>query len=117
MKRKVILATVAMMLILCFACTGALAATDSQLRQLYRKVDTANTQIKVYVLWAMLTPYDDVDWLLDKVDDTVKPVFSYANAIGATVVCEYTYYYIDHQVVAIDPLKVINVGTGTGGTK
>ncbi|MGI6239158.1 MAG: hypothetical protein ACOYI5_05980 [Christensenellales bacterium] len=112
MKRRILLTTVAVMLLLCFATTGALAATQAEMRLLERKVDTANLQIKVYVLVAMLTPYDDVDWLLSMVDATVGPVFAYAASIGATVVCEYDYYWIDGRIVAVDPLKVINVGTG-----
>ena len=112
MKKKALFAIVATMLIMCFVCSGAFAATEGEMRQLYRKVDNANTQIQIYTLVAILTPYDDVDWLLDRVDATVKPVFAYAQSIGVTVVCEYDTYYIDGRIVKIDPLKVINVGTG-----
>lgn len=112
MKKKALLVTVAAMLVMCFVCSGAFAATKGEIKQLYRKVDNANKQIQVYIKVAMLTPHDDVDRLLDRVDATVKPVFAYAESIGATIACEYETYYIDGQTVMIDPLKVINVGTG-----
>ena len=112
MKRKTLLAIVAAMLIMCFACAGAFAATEGEMRQLYRKVDNANTQIQIYTIVAILTPYDDVDWLLDRVDATVAPVFAYARSIGAEIACEYDCYLIDGRIVMVDPLKVINVGTG-----
>ena len=68
---------------------------------------SANRQIEIAVKFAQLTPWNDVQWLLKTVDTIVAPVFSYANSIGAVVVCEYTTYYIDGQYVLVDPLRVI----------
>lgn len=80
---------------------------DAQFKVLDRMVDAANRQIEIAVKFAQLTPWNDVAWLLDLVDSIVSPVFAYANAIGAVVVCEYTTYYIDGQYVLVDPLRVI----------
>ena len=55
-----------------------------------------------------LTPYDDTAWLLRQIDSIVNPIMKQASKIGATVICEYEYYYIDGQLVAIDPIRVIN---------
>jgi len=70
---------------------------------------SANLQIKALVKVAQATPYDDVDWLLARIENIVAPVFAYAESIGATVVCEYEQVVIDGRTVLIDPLKVINV--------
>ncbi len=72
-------------------------------------VFVANARIYSLVRYAQSTPYDDVDWLLNEVDKIIKPVFAYAESIGATVVCEYIPYMIDGREVLIDPLKVINI--------
>lgn len=69
----------------------------------------ANAQILWLVYYAQLTPYDDVQWLLAAVENTVRPVFAYADAIGAVVVCEYTPYVVDGQTVLIDPIRVVKV--------
>lgn len=69
----------------------------------------ANLRISALVKIAQATPYDDVDWLLREVDNTTRPVFAFANAIGATVICEYDEYWIDGRIVLVDPLKVINL--------
>lgn len=70
-------------------------------------VATANRQIEIAVKFAQLTPWNDVAWLQNLVESITAPVFAYANAIGAVVVCEYTAYYIDGQYVMVDPLRVI----------
>lgn len=76
-------------------------------------VTAANRQIELYVRIAQHTPYNDVDWMLTKVDTVV----SYVNFVAANlnlsdyaVECEYVYYEIDGQTVAVDPLKVIYLG-------
>ena len=81
--------------------------SNAQFKTLERMVAVANRQIEVAVKFAQLTPWNDVAWLLDLVQSIVSPVFAYANAIGAVVVCEYTNYYIDGQNVMVDPLRVI----------
>ena len=81
--------------------------TGAQLKVLERMVATANRQIELAVKFAQLTPWNDVAWLQSTVNAIVAPVFAYAKAIGAIVVCEYTSYYIDGQYVLIDPLRVI----------
>jgi len=81
--------------------------SNVQLKTLERMVAVANRQIEIAVKFAQLTPWNDVAWLLNFVQSIVSPVFAYANAIGAVVVCEYTTYYIDGQNVLVDPLRVI----------
>ena len=81
--------------------------SNAQFKALERMVAVANRQIEVAVKFAQLTPWNDVAWLLNVVQSIVSPVFAYANAIGAVVVCEYTSYYIDGQNVLVDPLRVI----------
>lgn len=78
--------------------------------ELIKRVDQANAKIEQYVLIAKMTPYNDVPWLLHKINQTVKPVMDYAARIGATVVCEIRNEYIDGQWVEIDPLHVVNLG-------
>lgn len=71
------------------------------------EVARANAEIEFLVKYAQTTPWDDVDWLLARVDRIVKNVMRTANRLGVTVVCEYTEYVIDGRVVLIDPLMVI----------
>ena len=80
---------------------------NAQFKVLERMVTAANRQIEIAVKFAQMTPWNDVSWLLDLVDDIVAPVFAFAKSIGAVVVCEYTTYYIDGQYVLVDPLRVI----------
>lgn len=91
------------------ACAAQRQPTRAELATLNRLVDAANLQIKVMVLTAQLTPWNDIAWLQRNVDLIVRGVQNYARRIGATVVCEYTYYYIDGHYVAVDPLRVINL--------
>ncbi len=81
--------------------------TGAQLATLERMVASANRQIEIAVKFAQLTPWNDIAWLQNLVESITAPVFAYANAIGAVVVCEYTAYYIDGQYVMVDPLRVI----------
>ena len=81
--------------------------SGAEFRVLVRMVATANRQIEIAVKFAQLTPWNDISWLQNFVDGITAPVFAYAKAIGAVVVCEYTTYYIDGQYVLVDPLRVI----------
>lgn len=110
--KKILLASIAAMLVMCFAFSTAFAATAKELDKLYQKVDKANAKIAEAVEKAMATEKDDVEKLLKKVDQIVDSVMEYADSIGVEVVCEYDYYIIDGHTVAIDPLRVVNVGTG-----
>lgn len=102
-------------LVLVMTCSSAMAcpagdAVQATLNKtLYVMVNTANAQVKALVKVAQATPQNDVDWLVKSTEAVTAPVFAYAKLIGATVECEYDYYEVDGQVVAIDPLKVINV--------
>jgi hypothetical protein len=82
-------------------------ATDAQFDKLAQMVDKANDKILKEVEKAQQTPVDDVDDMLAAVDAIVADVLAYANSIGATVVCEYTEYYVDGQYVLVDPLRII----------
>ena len=88
MKKRFFAALIAAAVAMALLCGGALACTrqSAEVRKLYNMVDEANEKIDRYVWIAKLTPYDDVGWLLWKVDRTVAPVFRYAQQIGATVV-------------------------------
>ena len=88
--------------------------TAYQARLLYRMVDDANRTVEYMVKQAQRTPYNDVWWLLIKVQLVTAPVFLYAERIGAVVVCEYVEYYIDGQYVMVDPLRVVRVNVGSG---
>jgi hypothetical protein len=83
-------------------------ATTKELATLCVMVEAANLTIKGLVKAAQYTPYNDVALLLLAVDCVVAPVFAYGEKIGVEVVCEYTEYEIDGQVVLVDPLRVIN---------
>ncbi len=108
--KKILKIMVAVALLITLMCSVAAFAEPSKQEQkdLKKMVNTANQQIKKLVKAAQKTPEDDVAELLTAVDSIVAPVFAYAEQIGAEVVCEYDYYKIDGQTVAIDPLKVIN---------
>ena len=81
--------------------------SDIQFEKLTKMVDKANSKILKAVQKAQETPYDDINELLATVDAIVANVMSYANSIGALVVCEYTSYLIDGQNVLVDPLRII----------
>lgn len=115
MKKKFLLTLVAALLVLCLAIPAALAATDKEIAKLDKMVDKANLKIAKLVEKAQKTPVDDVDWLLAKVDEIKESVDEYAASIGMEVECSYTTYTVDGQDVEIDPLRVVNVGSGTGG--
>ena len=83
-------------------------ATTKELATLYVMVEAANLTIEGLVKAAQYTPYNDVALMLLAVDCVVAPVFAYSEKIGVEVVCEYTEYEIDGQVVLVDPLRVIN---------
>lgn len=84
-------------------------ATQEEIATLNLMVEAANLTIEGLVKVAQLTPYNDVPYLLYAVDCIVAPVFAYGEEIGVEVVCEYTEYVIDGQIVLIDPLRVINL--------
>lgn len=84
-------------------------ASAKEIRALYKMVDKANKKIDKLIKRAQATPYNDIDWLLDEVEDTVRPVFNYGLSIGVTVVCELEEYYIDGQYVLVDPLRVVSI--------
>ncbi len=111
MKKRLISILICV-LILVMAIPGLALAdqgtyTDEQFDKLVKMVDKANDKIVKAVEKAQQTPEDDVNELLATVDAIVADVLAYANSIGATVVCEYTEYYIDGQYVLIDPLRII----------
>ena len=113
MKKRLI----ALLLALTFVfacCTSSFACffnkQDKEAVALYALVTDANVKIDCYVALAKLTPYNDVEWLLDMIDKTVAPVFAFAEKIGAEIVCDYITVRVDGQTVKVDPLRVINIG-------
>mgnify|MGYP000869326910 CR=1 FL=1 len=92
-------------------CAKTVVSAAGLLKELKLRamVLAANIQIYALVKIAQATPYDDVAWLLNKVDSITKPVLAYAASIGATVICEYEQHWIDGRWVLVDPLKVINI--------
>ncbi len=117
MKKKLLVAFVATMLVFClampaFACSVKAGGSRSEAVKLYMMVDIANAKIDAAVLVAQKTRRDDVAQLLALVEKIVNPVYAYAASIGATVACDEVEYFIDGRWVMIDPLRVVNVGTG-----
>lgn len=116
MKKRLI--SVLMILVLLMSVSSAAMAcsksspTKAEMAKLKTMVATANSTVKALVKTAQATKKDDVNELLKAVDKVNAPVLKYAKKIGATVVCEVEYYWIDGRRVAVDPLKVIN---RTGG--
>ncbi len=94
-------------------------ASRGELLALNIMVEAANVVIEGLVKAAQYTPYNDVALLLFAVDCIVTPIFEYGESIGVEVVCEYTEYEIDGQLVLVDPLRVINPppkgGPGSNG--
>lgn len=113
--KKMLRMLLVLVLVVSMTCSSAMACSTGDVSQaklnkaLFAMVDAANLAVKAQVKIAQGTPYDDVEWLLASTKATVAPVFAYAKLIGATVECEYDYYWVDGQWVAVDPLKVINV--------
>lgn len=83
--------------------------------RLQRMVSNANAKIEMLVIYAQMTPYNDVDWLVARTNAIAAEVMAYAESIGATVECTYTTYYVDGVYVEIDPLRVVDLGGGTKG--
>lgn len=84
-------------------------AADKEFAKLEKMVEQANKKVEQLVKKAQKTPYDDVEWLLNEVEKTVRPVFEFGAKIGVTVVCEYVEYYVDGQYVLIDPIRIIRL--------
>lgn len=78
-------------------------------QKLVVKVNLANATIVALVRIAQLTPWNDINWLLGAVDIIVAEVTAYAESIGVGIKCEYTEYYIDGQIVLVDPLLILPV--------
>ncbi len=85
------------------------AVNAAQLRKVERMVEKANVEIELLVAYAQLTPWNDVQWLIEKTNAVANEVLTYARRAGITVLCEYTQYYVDGQYVLIDPLRVVDV--------
>lgn len=83
---------------------------SAQYARLVTMVNAANARIELLVKYCQLTPWNDVNWLMYRVNSIVSEVMQYAERIGATVECIYTEYYIDGEYVLIDPLRVVDVG-------
>ncbi len=92
-----------------YVCGGTDWNREHELDALERKVALANMEIALLVWFAQLTPQNDVPQLQRRVDAIVARIMAEAKRLGATVVCEYTEYYIDGQYVLIDPMKVIRI--------
>ena len=113
MKKRLMCALMLLVLLMSMA-TMAMAGSakkdvsEKDFAKLEAMVVKANEKIDKAVAQAQKTAKDDVAELLKKVEKTVAPVFKFADEIGAEVVCEIEYYWIDGRQVAIDPLKVIN---------
>lgn len=88
---------------------AARVPSAGEMAALRRMVRSANRAIEFLVFCAQLTPCDDTELLLAAVEGIVLPVFAYADAIGATVVCDYVAYEIDGKTVMIDPIRVVDV--------
>ena len=84
-------------------------------QKLIKMVDQANKKIEQFVAKAQKTPVNDIEWLLKQVEKTTKPVYEYADEIGATVDCRLEYFWIDGEYIGIDPLYVVNLGKSKGG--
>jgi hypothetical protein len=121
MKKKLIAMLLCVTLIVAFPATAFAQSSQPEARclpssheqaqamRLYLMVMQANAEIELMVLWAKVTPYNDVPWLLREVERISDRVFDYAESIGAQVVCDYEPHQIDGQTVLIDPLRVVNV--------
>jgi hypothetical protein len=83
--------------------------TRAESQKLINKINVANAQILVLVRIAQITPWNDVKWLLEEVDDIIADVKAYAVSIGTDIGCEYTLYIIDGQKVWVDPILYIPV--------
>lgn len=116
--KKMLRVLSAVMVFMLLICSVALAepkadkkaekAWEKQVKELEKVVKEANKEIKAAVKAAQKTPYDDVDELLAKVDAIAAGVKAQGAAMGIEVACDYEYYVVDGQTVAIDPLRVIN---------
>lgn len=119
---SILLCAVLLMTVGMSAALAERTPSKQEMRQLEMMVVSANQQIQVMVIAAQLTPWDDVCWLKCSTDLVAQSVKSYARCIGATVVCEYTSYWVDGRLVDIDPLRVVHDDYGdekknpSGGT-
>ena len=121
MKKKILaLALVLVLSLAVFAPSIASACgyVDPQTAK-YNKavaiVNAANAQIRALVYAAQKTPYDDVAILVVSTNAVAASAKYAVSQLGYKVGCTYTYYQVDGQTVAIDPLYVINPRPGSGG--
>ncbi len=121
MKRKLVAAILAMVLILAVACPGVGACgldgwkqtkscsiTDARFAAAEKLVSDCNRTVELMVRCAQLTPYYDVPALLCSVNALIDTTTALVRALGLDVECTYTQYIVDGQLVMIDPLRVIN---------
>ncbi len=112
---RVLAALLLMMILLCSTANAAgvseacLDERQANYLRVQAKVTSANAQILTLVRYCQLTPEDDVDWLLFRVECIANSARAYGERYGFAVECEYRWYWIDGRWVEIDPLKVINV--------
>ena len=113
MKKRLMCALMLLVMLLSLA-TMAMAGSakrdvsEKDFAKLEDMVAKANEKVAKAVAQAQKTAEDDIAQLLKKVDKTISSVYKFAEEIGADVVCEIEYYWIDGRLVAIDPLKAIN---------
>lgn len=132
MKKKIVAAILAVVLILSLACPGvgacglglqkqSNASYHAYLAQAERLVRDCNKSVERLVRAAQLTPYNDVAALVASTDFLIYTTTLAVHAIGFEVECTYVEYIVDGQPVLIDPLRVINPiqsggdNSGTGG--
>ena len=109
MKKKILALVLVLVLAMC-AFSGAFACSyySSNYYRAVSIVNNANYRIKVLVRNAQMTPYYDVPPLLAATKSVAANAKAQVAALGYEAKCEYTYYWVDGQWVAIDPLYVVN---------
>ncbi len=112
MKRKFFAILLVAMLTLAVLTPSIASACESREMLNYGRacsiVNVANVKIRALVMTAQLTPYDDVEWLVDATEAVARSATRQVNKLGLEVKCEYRRYFVDGRWVLIDPLHVIN---------
>lgn len=128
MKKKILPVLCALLIALAVASPVAYASTGTtsqtycvttteswNYKLVSRLVDQANDYIAWQVRFAQLTPWDDVDPMLERIKVRVDFVMRMADIYDCEVECEYVAYVIDGRRVMIDPLRVVPPINRPGG--
>ena len=111
--KKFVRLTAAVLVLMMAVCSAAFAekkdaAVKANEKAAKKIVQQANKEIKDLVKNARKSAEDDVAEMAAATEAVAAGAIAACAELGIEVECSFSYYWVDGQRVAVDPLKVIN---------